>query len=62
MDAESFDFKYCPECGGSVKSCWTFVASGKYRKCTNCGKEWHVCFENPEDFDEPEETEDPPTE
>ena len=53
MEDNEFEFAYCPECG-SMDLAWNYVIAiaGKMRRCKSCGKEWHVIFENPKDFEE----------
>ena len=52
MEDNDFKWNYCPECGGSVRSNWTVVCAGQLKKCTECYKEWHVIWENSNDFNE----------
>ena len=52
-----FDFIYCPECGGNIRIHGLFttgivVCAGKMGICCDCGKEWHVIWENCSDYQE----------
>lgn len=53
MEDNDFEFEYCPECGSTdLKWLYIVVTAGLKKKCNSCGKEWHVIFKNPEDFEE----------
>ena len=60
MSERKFDFNHCPECGGSVRrpSGGWFAVGGLLRTCEDCGKEWHVIWENEEDWVDPDESEE----
>ena len=60
MENSQFDFVYCPECGGDIKLHGLFTTgkgyfAGRGGICRNCGKEWHVLWENCADFEEESE-------
>jgi hypothetical protein len=62
MDDNKFAFDYCPECGGSVKRGGLFsgmgmVLVGKNGRCIDCGKEWHVIWENADNFGDADDEE-----
>jgi DNA-directed RNA polymerase subunit RPC12/RpoP len=53
VDDSDFAFLRCPECGsGMLEETGIIAMSGKIRCCLNCGKEWHVIWENAEDWEE----------
>ena len=53
-----FDLNYCPECGEQIGkqhglfSTGTIYISGRAGFCSSCGKEWHVVWENAEEWDD----------
>lgn len=57
MEDNDFEFNHCPECG-STDLTWPikFASMGRIKLCRCCGKKWHVIFENPEEFEEEEES------
>ena len=51
---DDINFVYCPECGGDISrgglfSSMGMVFSGTNGRCQDCGKEWHIIWDN---FDE----------
>ena len=56
IEIGTFDFNYCPECGSTDLQGWVFkcVLVGQIRECKSCGKEWHVIWENEDDWEDPD--------
>lgn len=57
MKDDEFQFEHCPECGGSIKHGGLFtnmgmVCAGRNGKCQDCGKEWHVIWDNSKEWKE----------
>jgi len=60
---DDFKFIYCPECGGNIRLGGIFtsmgmVITGKNGECMDCDKQWHVMWENYEDFIDEDENDD----